>query len=881
VPLLAAVLAACSSSDTGDLPDVAADATQEDIADATSRPCRIDKECSAPTECQIGVCDPNTKLCANTIAPGSCLVGGNCYATGAPDPQNACRQCDPTAKQDEFSFKPGNEGFLSETKKGEGGEIISECINPCERYCETISKNCTDGAPDDPTDDQQQYAGPETPDGEVDEEFRVGCLMYCSGNWLQPTPPAKPYTPVGGADEGAAARGTDAIACRQKYADGADKTGKSAIVGKTDAALLCPRAGASGGNLCGSWCHNYCQLTAQNCTSLFQDYQQCLDQCGALSTAGRPGDVTGDSVQCRIYFAGIAGVTGGGLACKEASIGATNACQNKASTLGDSCFNPLRIDHIPFFSESTTKGSRSDYRTPCDDKGIAQDSQSGGAPDQVWELKTEANVTYTVSLTPSFAGHVGVLRGTCGGLECFKASTPALAKETTTISFDSPEAGTYYVLVDGTAAGAGGSAGAPSTFGQYSISVERGPTCEDYCAKVTSVCNTEYTRQYGFAASEDPQAPYKECLAYCRTDAKLPSGGTNDSHGNTIGCRLFYTIQAAQVLAGVSECTTTEADRATKLDVVANFCRNAGRTGGQACGTPCDNYCHLAVTRCLGSTKKYSSESQCAKDCANFELGDKSDFNGDSQWCRLNTLAFAAVSPSPIDPEGPPTESAKACQAILDGTDACDGDCTQNCKDRECGETSCGKKCGTCNAGQRCNGDGRCVADCDRYCREANCNCGAASGFADTKECLDFCAEKTAPPVTAVAAATQLQCSTWFAGHSVDSSDSEIKTFACTTAGKTGWDQCATWCEAYCTLTASTCTAENELYATHAECLTDCAAYVLDDTALSADFPSKNGDYLQCRLRYALQSKVTPGVSCPAASSSGITSDGKKVCTQL
>jgi hypothetical protein len=75
-----------------------------------------------------------------------------------------------------------------------------------------------------------------------------------------------------------------------------------------DPVLHCPHAGPTGGNTCGSWCDNYCQLMAKNCTgsNAVYDAATCMTKCALIPTSGHVNDTTGDSVQCRIYHLGAA-----------------------------------------------------------------------------------------------------------------------------------------------------------------------------------------------------------------------------------------------------------------------------------------------------------------------------------------------------------------------------------------------------------------------------------------------------------------------------------------------------------------------------------------------------------------------------------------------
>jgi hypothetical protein len=860
---LVIVTAACGTSATGDSPDAKGDDTSgtSDVnTNPGEKPCRIDKECVYDAPCVIGVCDTATKLCREDVKPGSCYVDGQCYLTAEASPDHACKHCDPTTSPIAFTFRPGQEGYESETQKLEDGTIARVCIDPCERYCKTVAENCTDL--------NQQWATGDVPDAVTDEDGRIECDAYCRANWLAPT-----AGPEVGAELGSKARGTDAIGCRQHYAESASESA-------TDQVLLCPRAGGTGGNLCGTWCENYCHLTAMNCPSLFATFELCLEQCAPVSTTGSPGDVVGDSIQCRTYYAGLAGVENAGANCKEAAIGSTTQCQNSADVAGDSCFNPKRIDRFPFFDQATTKGARSDYRSPCGAGDSAQQAAQGdGTPDHVWELTAEANVTYTITVSPTFPAHVAVLQNTCGALECAMSSVTATTNTPGTLSYAAAKAGTLFILVDGQAPTGG--APAATVSGLYSIEVERGPTCADYCKKVTTVCSGEAQRQFGLTPSEDPEAAFKECLAFCAGDAKLASGSTSDSFGNTIGCRLYHALQAEALLPSLDNCATSETDQAAKLETLIGYCRAAGRTGGGVCGTPCDNFCHLTQTRCTGDNAAFESVSQCTKTCNNFTDGGALDTSGNSKWCRLNRLAFAAVTPAGLPPGDPAPNAAEvqaACAAAKEKSTICAGDCVLDCGGRECGVGSCGKSCGTCLDGMRCTLDGKCVPECERYCREATCTCGVGSGedrFASRDACIEFCKTNTAAIPSTTGVAEQMQCVLWQAGNAKNA-DAELSTYGCALGGPQGWPACTTWCSSYCAIAAENC---STLYASSEACLNECQNFPLDESAVNLDYPTKSADTLQCRLGYLKSAKVTPAFSCPAGGTTGTASDGSKVCT--
>jgi hypothetical protein len=73
-------------------------------------------------------------------------------------------------------------------------------------------------------------------------------------------------------------------------------------------ATECANAGPSGNNVCGSWCENFCYLMEKNCTgsNAIYDAATCMQKCATMPATGTAGDVSGDTVQCRIYHMGVA-----------------------------------------------------------------------------------------------------------------------------------------------------------------------------------------------------------------------------------------------------------------------------------------------------------------------------------------------------------------------------------------------------------------------------------------------------------------------------------------------------------------------------------------------------------------------------------------------
>lgn len=70
-----------------------------------------------------------------------------------------------------------------------------------------------------------------------------------------------------------------------------------------DPAVACSNAAPSGGGTCGALCDNYCTFVARDCfPQIFESRQACDTACAMIPTNGPPGAMTGDNLQCRIYW---------------------------------------------------------------------------------------------------------------------------------------------------------------------------------------------------------------------------------------------------------------------------------------------------------------------------------------------------------------------------------------------------------------------------------------------------------------------------------------------------------------------------------------------------------------------------------------------------
>lgn len=162
----------------------------------------------------------------------------------------------------------------------------------CAGYCASVTASCSAA--------NAQYAS------------EAACNTYC----------ARARTAPEFWSEGTAgATGGNAVACRTTHAG----------LATSNAALHCPHAGPSGGNACGDWCENYCDLALAACTGanqLFADRATCLTQCATLPATGVPNATSGNTVQCRIYHLGVASSSAANATvhCPHGSVTPTGPC---------------------------------------------------------------------------------------------------------------------------------------------------------------------------------------------------------------------------------------------------------------------------------------------------------------------------------------------------------------------------------------------------------------------------------------------------------------------------------------------------------------------------------------------------------------------------
>ena len=145
------------------------------------------------------------------------------------------------------------------------------------------------------------------------------------------------------------------------------------------------------------------------------------------------------------------------------------------------------------------------------------------------------------------------------------------------------------------------------------------PTCQNYCDTVMANCTGD-NAQYGSAA---------ECLDYCENVGSWEAGERGVTDGNSIACRIYH-------------------GNAPAADDPVTHCVHAGPTGGNMCGTWCDNYCQLALDHCTGDNELYGSDAECQTACAEF---DDSGNAGDTQYDTVQCRIYHGGAPAATSPE--------------------------------------------------------------------------------------------------------------------------------------------------------------------------------------------------------------------------------------
>ena len=167
-------------------------------------------------------------------------------------------------------------------------------------------------------------------------------------------------------------------------------------------------------------CEQYCILADLNCVgenAIDFGPQPCLAQCGTWPD-GEPGDMDGDSVQCRLYHLGAA-ATDPETHCPYASPDGGGVCvvPDYGNDAGNTCETAGIALLSPNINSATTAGQTNAYTSG------ACGFTAGTAKDVAWILSPPMSGIYTFNLAPKQGGPTvlyvvedcGNISGTCAG----------------------------------------------------------------------------------------------------------------------------------------------------------------------------------------------------------------------------------------------------------------------------------------------------------------------------------------------------------------------------------------------------------------------------------------------------------------------------------
>lgn len=152
-------------------------------------------------------------------------------------------------------------------------------------------------------------------------------------------------------------------------------------------------------------------------------------------------------------------------------------------------------------------------------------------------------------------------------------------------------------------------------------------TCTSYCGKMASVCTATDVQYQGLTGT---------CDSYCGTTNVWTVGTAGDASGNTLACRVTHVGLAAAAMTAPEKTA---------------HCGHAGPSGGDVCGSWCENYCFLALKNCTGANAAglgFTDNTTCLAACANFsDNGAINAPSGNSVQCRIYHAGAASAAPVP------------------------------------------------------------------------------------------------------------------------------------------------------------------------------------------------------------------------------------------
>jgi len=297
-----------------------------------------------------------------------------------------------------------------------------------------------------------------------------------------------------------------------------------------------------------------------------------------------------------------------------------------------------------------------------------------------------------------------------------------------------------------------------------------GSLCDNYCYQQNTTC----------ALDTPDRIPDPACQDLC---SYFPAGTPGDVQGNSIDCRMYHM----SVAAGTS--TTTH-------------CPHVGYTGGNVCGTWCDNYCSWTGSLCDLNYKDYPT---CMVACAAMNVGAQGDQSGPSATCRTYHTVASVIFNNDV-------HCTHAAQISLSGV------------------------CGT-NIQNTCQfSTNACLGPLATYATEPNCEAILAPFPAGT-------------PAGTDTSGNSVSCRLYHVTTGINLNQTNIH---CPHAGPDGGNGvCGTICDAYCTLSNVTCP---QNFGSNDACYTACAKF--NATGVPG---ATGGDTIQCRLYHVGVATISSG----------------------
>ncbi|HIA00450.1 MAG TPA: hypothetical protein EYN66_00800, partial [Myxococcales bacterium] len=199
-------------------------------------------------------------------------------------------------------------------------------------------------------------------------------------------------------------------------------------------------------------CKSYCELAATSCLNedaIAFGGKSCEEVCAGFPDTGKDGDVSGNTVQCRITQLTVAATMDAPSYC-AAGAPESAVCLDKEVVLGDTCENAIVLENGPVISVSgDTTTANPDYSTnmlACAGLAGAWGSSSN---DLVYAFTPATDGTYKVTLLADYDSLLYILDGCGAEMSCLGADDQIGTGLEESVVVDLVTGTTIYVVVDG------------------------------------------------------------------------------------------------------------------------------------------------------------------------------------------------------------------------------------------------------------------------------------------------------------------------------------------------------------------------------------------------------------------------------------------------